>query len=72
MTSTVIDNPLKIVGVPVLSVNSNTLGTDTASFKKVSILLEVTSITFYYKYPAAKFKIFFVSGSPSISIEGIG
>ncbi len=55
-----------------MSVKSNTLGTDTASFKNVSILLEVTSITFYYKYPAAKFKIFFESGSPSTSIEGIG
>jgi len=51
--SKVIDNPLNIVGVPVLSVKSKTLGTDTASFIKVSILLEVTSITFYYKYPAA-------------------
>ena len=55
-----------------MSVKSKTLGTDIASFIKVSILLEVTSITFYYKNPAAKYKIFFVSGSPSISIEGIG
>jgi hypothetical protein len=66
------DRPLKIVGVPALSVKRMILGTDSASFKKVSILVEVTSITFYYKYPAAIFNNFLVSGSPSRSIEGIG
>jgi hypothetical protein len=51
--------------MPVLSVNKMTLGTAGVSFKKVSMLDDVTSITLFYKYPAAKERIFLVSNSPS-------
>lgn len=47
------DNPLNNKGIPFLSVNNKTLGTDGFSLMKVSTLADVTSITLLYMYLAA-------------------